>query len=53
MHTRVITLEASPAMLDDATHHLRKPLTQAVGLLARKPQCVGHKQRWSWSAYEF
>ena len=32
---------------------LRKPLTQAVGLLARKPRCVGDKQRWSWSGYEF
>jgi hypothetical protein len=52
MHARVTTVEASPAKLDEATS-LRKPLTQAVGLLARKPRCVGDKQRWSRSAYEF
>jgi hypothetical protein len=32
---------------------VRKPLTQAVRLLARKPRCVGDKQRWRWSGYEF
>jgi len=52
MHARATTIEASPAKLDEATHLSVSPLPQAVGLLARKPRCVGDKQRWSWSGYE-
>jgi hypothetical protein len=44
MHARATTVEAFPTKLDEATHLSVSP-TQAVGLLARKPRCVGDKQR--------